>query len=248
MNIWKSKANLGRGGDNKIRNVEGKPSHVNPYEAYLIDAYKESGEAEVKRIGSGTTNPATGLKEYGIEGISNVAKGTGGVMSGMSSLLGPIGIGLQIGSMLFGGFSALENKKKVEQAKKGINANYQQQLDNLVKKKEMDFEKIDMQYKGQSQQANIQTGEAIEGVTQAATDVQIEQGFEVSEESTVDTTKLMNQYKTVSQNIFETRQMGLEESKFQEEIGKQQAADERDKMLAELEKVETSFLGGLFKG
>ena len=57
-------AKLGRGGDTKIRNVDGEPSHVNSYEAYLIDTYKSDGEREVKRIGSGTINPATGMKEY----------------------------------------------------------------------------------------------------------------------------------------------------------------------------------------
>ena len=57
-------ANLGRGGDNKIRNVEGETSHVNPYEAYLIDTYGGAGEDAVMEMGSGTINPATGMREY----------------------------------------------------------------------------------------------------------------------------------------------------------------------------------------
>jgi hypothetical protein len=39
-------------------------SHVNSAEAYLIDNYGELGEATTQTIGSGTINPATGLKEY----------------------------------------------------------------------------------------------------------------------------------------------------------------------------------------
>ena len=55
---------LGRNGDSEIRYVDGKPSHVNPLEASLIDSYGKSGEKFVKEIGAGTTNPYTGLKEY----------------------------------------------------------------------------------------------------------------------------------------------------------------------------------------
>ena len=60
-----SLANKGRFGDTEIRDVDGKPAHVNPYEAYMIDNYGATGEQITKNIGSGTTNPATGLKEYG---------------------------------------------------------------------------------------------------------------------------------------------------------------------------------------
>jgi hypothetical protein len=60
----KNKARLGRGGDTKIRKVDGKDSHVNALEAYLIDVDKKAGEEYAKRVGSGTTNPLTGMPEY----------------------------------------------------------------------------------------------------------------------------------------------------------------------------------------
>mgnify|MGYP003133869216 CR=1 FL=1 len=58
-------ANQGRNGDTEIRQVHGKPSHVNAYEAYMIDNYGSRGEDFAISTGSGTTNPKTGLKEYG---------------------------------------------------------------------------------------------------------------------------------------------------------------------------------------
>ena len=51
--------------DSKIRKVAGKPSHVNAMEAKAIDKLGPLGEAWVQKIGSGTINPKTGLKEYG---------------------------------------------------------------------------------------------------------------------------------------------------------------------------------------
>ena len=59
-----NKARLGRGGDTKIREVGGRDSHVNALEAYLIDVNGKAGEEYAKRVGSGTTNPLTGMPEY----------------------------------------------------------------------------------------------------------------------------------------------------------------------------------------
>jgi len=59
-----SKAKLGRGGDTKIREVDGKESHVNALEAYLIDVNGKAGEDYAKRVGAGTVNPLTGMPEY----------------------------------------------------------------------------------------------------------------------------------------------------------------------------------------
>ena len=60
----KSLAKLGRKGDNKLREVGGQPSHVNALEAYLIDNFGDSGREATQRMGSGTINPNTGLREY----------------------------------------------------------------------------------------------------------------------------------------------------------------------------------------
>ena len=57
-------ARKGRKGDTTLRNVDGQVSHVNSVEAKAIDTLGPMGEAWVKQIGSGTTNPKTGLKEY----------------------------------------------------------------------------------------------------------------------------------------------------------------------------------------
>ena len=59
-----NKAKLGRGGDTKIRTVDGKKSHVNAFEAYMIDVKGKAGEEYTKKVGSGEINPYTGMPEY----------------------------------------------------------------------------------------------------------------------------------------------------------------------------------------
>jgi hypothetical protein len=57
-------ARKGRKGDSELRRVGGEVSHVNTTEANAIDMLGPMGEAWVQSVGSGTTNPKTGLKEY----------------------------------------------------------------------------------------------------------------------------------------------------------------------------------------
>tara|TARA_R100000808_G_scaffold3720_1_gene12845 strand:+ start:7786 stop:8574 length:789 start_codon:yes stop_codon:yes gene_type:complete len=59
-----SLAKRGRFGDILIRNVNGEPSHVSRLEAELIDSLGKEGEGIVSRLGSGTINPKTGMREY----------------------------------------------------------------------------------------------------------------------------------------------------------------------------------------
>ena len=56
----------GRYEDTAVRTVKGEPSHVNVFEAYLIDNYGTKGENVVQNIGSGTINPNTGMREYSL--------------------------------------------------------------------------------------------------------------------------------------------------------------------------------------
>tara|TARA_R100001594_G_scaffold1487_1_gene6492 strand:+ start:3658 stop:4461 length:804 start_codon:yes stop_codon:yes gene_type:complete len=75
----------GRGGDTTVRTVKGESSHVNAFEAYLIDNYNKAGEEIVSQIGSGTINPNTGMKEYSV----------------LSAALGPVGAAATIFALPF---------------------------------------------------------------------------------------------------------------------------------------------------
>lgn len=61
---YKEIAKKGRHGDTELRIVNGRPSHVNVPEARDIDLLGKYGEMKTQLLGSGTTNPSTGLPEY----------------------------------------------------------------------------------------------------------------------------------------------------------------------------------------
>tara|TARA_E500000305_G_C3986969_1_gene219923 strand:+ start:202 stop:951 length:750 start_codon:yes stop_codon:yes gene_type:complete len=62
--MHKNTAKQGRFGDTKLREIDGELSHVNAFEAYVIDNNIANGEEFVKSNGLGSVNPETGLKEY----------------------------------------------------------------------------------------------------------------------------------------------------------------------------------------
>lgn len=53
----------GRYGDSTLRTINDELTHVNKWEATLIDKYGEKGKQLVNALGSSTINPNTGLKE-----------------------------------------------------------------------------------------------------------------------------------------------------------------------------------------
>ena len=79
-------ARKGRRGDNKIREIDGEPSHVNTTEADAIDTFGPLGKAWVKSVGAGTTNPKTGLKEYWPKFLTPPKKVREGVTDALTSM------------------------------------------------------------------------------------------------------------------------------------------------------------------
>lgn len=70
----------GRYGDTEMRMIDGVPAHVNKTEAHWIDKYGPLGVVATKAMGSGTTNPSTGLKEYFWPQVASLALQVGGPM------------------------------------------------------------------------------------------------------------------------------------------------------------------------
>ena len=62
--IYSILSGKGRGDDKHLRMVDGKISHVNEVEKDAIDVYGLLGEIFTKNVGTGDTNPNTGLPEY----------------------------------------------------------------------------------------------------------------------------------------------------------------------------------------
>jgi len=122
-------ATKGRYGDSMIREVKGEDSHVNPYEAYLIDSYGKSGEELTELFGSGTTNPETGMPEYysgGLGkagGLMSAGAGllTGGAAATTGAILGPLGIGLMAADWIAGAADkAKQSREQIGKLNEGI--------------------------------------------------------------------------------------------------------------------------------
>ena len=83
---------MGRGGDTKLRNVDGELSHVNADEAAAIDMYGSVGENVVKAVGSGTINPDTGLREYSVAAATAFVSALPTIATGLAALATTTGL------------------------------------------------------------------------------------------------------------------------------------------------------------
>lgn len=121
-------ASKGRFGDSELRMIQGTPQHVNEFEADIIDEFGEQGENFVDSIGSGTTNPETGLEENFLT-LFGYALGT-------AASLGVIGAGIGAGNYLYNEY------QKAEEA--------EEEAENIVESGLQDLGKQSQEYLGGS--------------------------------------------------------------------------------------------------
>jgi len=135
-------ANKGRYGDTEMaRTSKGELWHVNPTEKAMMDLFGKEGEKMVDALGSGTTNPETGLEEQ----------------------FDPITLALTAGSFAYGAFtsgSSAEEQAKMEQrlSREALSSlgNQEQSLDKGYEaKKAAGMAEYSMQVKDLSQQTGI---------------------------------------------------------------------------------------------
>lgn len=115
---------LGRGTDTELRELDNEVNHVTSWESYLMDNYGEEGKDIVRAVGSGTTNPFTGLKEREpvtaavatTTAASTTVPATTGAMAAIGTAAPVIGMALQVGQMLWGA----HKKQKEAKRQKGL--------------------------------------------------------------------------------------------------------------------------------
>jgi len=100
---YRKLAKKGRFGDNKIRQIDNRPAHVNTAEASLYDRLgKNIASPIIKSFGAGTNNPRTGLKEYHAFGAPGHSHGDGSSGSGGYDMGGTGNEGLDWGDTDWG--------------------------------------------------------------------------------------------------------------------------------------------------
>ena len=246
MNIWKSKDELarhGRNGDTMMKKIDGDLAHVNAVEYEMSPEY-------IKEHGAGTINPITGKKEYALtpmDALGNPISQAGG--GGLGSLFSPIGIGMQVGSMLMGGFSAMGNKKAVKAGKKAALDLYKEQVGLLTEEKDLTTGYAETQYSTGVMDVSTGTGTAVQDI-EATGDVSRSKSDLVT--STIDqkvktqTSDLLNKYKTDIQKLMDVKTYTEAGADLQFRKGEMSAEASYQDTLTQLESVPTTFAEGVF--
>ena len=133
-----------------------------------------------------------------------------------------------------------KNKKIKAKLESGITANFQQQIQEITEQKEIEEDKIDYQYGAQSQQGNVQGQKSLENLVQS-TQVAEGQGFETSEETTLETDELLANYNSSIQKLDDSRKMNMESVLHNTARAMYTAADQRDQQMAQASKIQTKF-------
>ena len=168
---------------------------------------------------------------------------------GEESLIGEMGAASKlpgVGAAMFAADKLMKlsqvnkNKKIKERLESGIQTKFQNQMNKIMEQKEMEEEKLDYQYATQSDQVNVAGQQSLKHLVQATQNAQ-GQGFETSEETTLQTDELLANYNNEIQKLVDTRKMNMESVMFNAGKAMDRAADQRNQQMAQASKIQTRF-------
>ena len=222
MNNWKDLAKHGRFGDTMMKKIDGKPAHVNAVEYEMSPEY-------IKEHGSGTINPITGKKEY---------------------FLPILMAGLAIAGGVQKGIAAEQNRGNVAQGKAAAYDINQDKLDLLG-----DTKTVSDIYSGKQATSGLEElgfgtnmelrktqafGDQAYGKANLATSGTIEGKMQTQ------MADLMQNYKTSTQKIMDTRSLARSKSDLAFRSGEMSAEEAYQNTLTGLSATPTNFVEGFF--
>jgi len=142
------------------------------------------------------------------------------------------------------GFSALGNKKDVKNAKKSINADFQNKVNNLLTKKDMDEQNIERKVNEVQNQTNIQTKTILKDIMNEKNQLISGSGFAVADSTSVNTTDMLAKHNSTIQNLVASRKAEEESLTFNMNQSRDALIEDRDRQLAEMDAIPTTFTGG----
>ena len=193
-------AGFGRWGDNAMKVIDGEPAHINK------EIEGDMSPEDIKKYGSGTINPITGKKEY---------------------FLGAIATGLAIGSSLYKGYQATQNKGDIEAGRAAAGGIQQEQLDLVGSKYTTGMQELDL------------------GTTMKATDIQTSGQGTISKQNLA-TSTVANQMQTQMENVLKSYKTDAQKIQDIKKMGTISAEDAYQATLTGLESQPTGFLEGMF--
>ena len=190
-------------------------------------------------IGTGLTT-GVGAVAKGIKGVTGKGTALGGLTKSVEGAMPIIGAGMFVADKIMKAVQFKKNKKIKGRLYSGITDKFQDQLSKITEQKEAEEDKIDYQYGAQDQQLNIQGQKSLEGLVKA-TQTAENQGFETSEETTLETDELLANYNDSIQNLVDTRKMNMESVLNNSAKARDAARDQRDQQMAQASKIQTKF-------
>ena len=233
----KNDAEFGRYGDDAMKMIDGQPAHIDS----SIEG--DMSPEDIKKYGAGTINPITGKKEY---------------------FLGAIATGLAIGSSLYKGYQAMQNKGDVEAGKTAAYDIQQQQLDFLGEQKgiagqtaELGFDVTQSQLAAGARTSTMGAQTAMRGVQAGTTGAISQSGLATSgtieQKAQIEAGDVTAKLKSDMTKIFETRELAerekdisLTQADLSYRKGEVSADDVYQSTLTGLESAPTTFLEGVF--
>ena len=208
-------AKFGRYGDDAMKIIDGQPAHINS----SIEG--DMSPEDIKKYGAGTINPITGKKEY---------------------FLGTIAAGMAIGSSLYKGYQATQNKGDVQAGQTAAYDIQQEQLGLLGEQKDLALDTAQSQFTGASRDIGfgLKTGQEdiayATGKTNLATS-----GTLVTQEK-----DLLAKAKSDITKLVETRALSRTQADLLYRKGEMSAEEAYQSTLTQLESQPTTFLEGMF--
>ena len=213
----------GRYGDDTMKMIDGKLAHINS----ILE--KNMSPEDIKKYGAGTTNPITGKKEY---------------------FLGAITGALAIGSSLYKGYQATQNKGDVEAGQAAAGDIYQEQVSMLGEQKALATAATESQFTGAQRDVSMGTQMGIRdiqaGSATAASKSNLATSGTIEEQTKQQTGDLMAKYKSDMTKLVETRDLSRTEADLSYRKGEMSAEESYQATLTGLESQPTNFLEGMF--
>jgi hypothetical protein len=238
-------AKFGRYGDDAIKIIDGQPAHIDS----SIEG--DMSPEDIKKYGAGTINPVTGKKEY---------------------FLPALAAAFTIGSSLYKGYQATQNRGDVEAGRAAAGDIYQEQLGLLgdvrtqavtgaTQQAELGFDVTQSQLAAGGRESTMGARTAMRGVQEAGASAISQAGLATSgtiqQKSATQAGDISAKLKSDMTKLFETRQLAgrerdltistaKEKSDLAYRSGQMSAEEAYESTLTGLESIPTTFMEGLF--
>ena len=205
----------------------------------LLSAGKGIGQSG-KGIGQGLGKGPDVLAK-GITNVAGTESALGGLASSVKSAMPVIGAGLFAVGKIMDWAQTKKNKQIKKRMERSIEADFQNQMNQLIADKNFKESQIDYEAEQASESLNVQSENVLEQLTENVQNITGQQGFATSGDAMLDTDDLIDNYNRSFQKLIDTRSMNLEATNLNFAKGIGQLERQKAQRMAEASKIKTTF-------